>query len=114
MPAYPSSSIPSGVASLCQAGLFQATQPPHLLTHLATLTNPGLVPGAGIRWSSSLGSPLPRSSRVRGRGDRPWAAAADASRPVDAALGVRRDPLNGRWAVPAEATIRRTLARLDA
>ena len=40
--------------------------------------------------------------------------AADTPQPVRAALGARRDPLTGRWAVPAEATIRRTLARLDA
>jgi hypothetical protein len=40
--------------------------------------------------------------------------AADASQPVCAALGTRRDPLTGRWVVPTETTIRRTLARLDA
>jgi len=33
---------------------------------------------------------------------------------VRAALGTCRDPLTGRWAVPTETTIRRTLARLDA
>jgi predicted transposase YbfD/YdcC len=38
--------------------------------------------------------------------------AADAPQPVRAALGARRDAPD-RWAVPAEATIRRTLARLD-
>jgi len=40
--------------------------------------------------------------------------AADAPQPVRAALGARRDPLTGHFAVPAEATIRRTLGRLDA
>jgi DDE_Tnp_1-associated len=39
--------------------------------------------------------------------------AADAPQPVRTALGARRDGPN-HWAVPAEATIRRTLARLDA
>jgi DDE_Tnp_1-associated len=39
--------------------------------------------------------------------------AADAPQPVRAALGARRDT-PGHFAVPAEATIRRTLARLDA
>ena len=39
--------------------------------------------------------------------------AADAPQPVRAALGARRDA-PGHFAVPAEATIRRTLARLDA
>jgi hypothetical protein len=38
--------------------------------------------------------------------------AADAPQPVRAALGARRDAPN-HWAVPAETTIRRTLARLD-
>jgi predicted transposase YbfD/YdcC len=38
--------------------------------------------------------------------------AADAPQPVRAALGARRDA-PGFWSVPAEATIRRTLARLD-
>jgi DDE_Tnp_1-associated len=37
---------------------------------------------------------------------------ADAPQPVRAALGARRDA-PGCFAVPAEATIRRTLARLD-
>jgi hypothetical protein len=40
--------------------------------------------------------------------------AADTPQPVRAALGARRDPLTGQWAVPTEPTIRRTLARLDA
>jgi len=39
--------------------------------------------------------------------------AADAPQPVRAALGARRDAPD-HFAVPAEATIRRTLARLDA
>jgi predicted transposase YbfD/YdcC len=38
--------------------------------------------------------------------------AADAPQPVRAALGARRDA-PGHFAVPAEATIRRTLSRLD-
>jgi DDE_Tnp_1-associated len=39
--------------------------------------------------------------------------AADAPQPVRAALGARRDAPD-HWAAPAEATIRRTLGRLDA
>ena len=38
--------------------------------------------------------------------------AADSLQPVRAALGARRDAPD-RWVVPAEATIRRTLARVD-
>jgi predicted transposase YbfD/YdcC len=40
--------------------------------------------------------------------------AADAPGPVLVALGVRRDPLTGAWRPPAEATVRRVLARIDA
>jgi DDE_Tnp_1-associated len=39
--------------------------------------------------------------------------AADAPGPVLAALGTRRDPLTGAWRPPAEATVRRVLARVD-
>jgi predicted transposase YbfD/YdcC len=39
--------------------------------------------------------------------------AADAPGPVLAALGARRDPLTGAWRPPAEATVRRVLARVD-
>jgi hypothetical protein len=39
--------------------------------------------------------------------------ATDATGPVLAALGVRRDPLTRRWQVPGEATIRRVLATVD-
>jgi hypothetical protein len=38
--------------------------------------------------------------------------AADTPQPVRAALGARRDGPD-RWVVPAETTIRRTLARVD-
>ena len=38
--------------------------------------------------------------------------AADTPQPVRAALGARRDAPD-RWAVPAEATIRRTSPALD-
>jgi predicted transposase YbfD/YdcC len=39
--------------------------------------------------------------------------AADAPGQVLAALGIRRDPLTGAWQPPAEATVRRVLARID-
>src|ERR671913_548362 len=39
--------------------------------------------------------------------------AADAPRPVRAALGARREAPD-HWVVPSEATIRRSLSRLDA
>ena len=39
--------------------------------------------------------------------------AADAPDQVLAALGVRRDPLRRVWRPPAEATVRRVLARVD-
>ena len=40
--------------------------------------------------------------------------ASDAPCQVQAALGVRRDPLTGAWRPPGEATVRRVLARIDA
>jgi len=39
--------------------------------------------------------------------------AADMPQTVLAALGARRDPLTGYRTAPGEATIRRTLARLE-
>jgi hypothetical protein len=114
VPADPSSSIPSGLASLCQAGPFQPAEPPHLLAYLATITDPRARAGRRHALVAILG--LAAAAVLAGARSVTAIAewAADAPQPVYAALGVRRDPLTGRWVVPAEATIRRTLARLDA
>ena len=76
---------------------------------------PGPTLGAGIRWSPSWCSPLPRSWRARGRSPRSPSGPRTHPSPVGAALGTLRDPRTGRWvwAVPTETTIRRTLGRVD-
>ena len=116
MPADPSSSIPSGLTPLCDAGPLRAAETPQLLAYLATITDPRAR--AGRRYS--LVAILVLAAAAVLAGARSFTAiaewAADAPQPVRAALGARRDPRTGRWVwtVPAEATIRRTLARLDA
>jgi hypothetical protein len=114
VPADPSSSILSGLAPLCQAGPLQPAEPPHLLAYLATITDPRAR--AGRRHPLVAILVLAAAAVLAGARSMTAIAewATDTPQPVRAALGARRDPLSGRWAVPAEATIRRTLARLDA
>jgi predicted transposase YbfD/YdcC len=116
VPAYPSSSIPSGLAPLRDAGPLRPAETPPLLAYLATITDPRAR--AGRR--HPLVAILVLAAAAVLAGARSFAAiaewAAEAPQPVRAALGARRDPLTGRWVwtVPTESTIRRTLARLDA
>ena len=114
MPADPSSPIPSGLTPLCDAGPLQEAEPPHLLAYLATIADPRTRAGRRHPLVAILG--LAAAAVVAGA--RSIAAiaewAADTPQPVRAAFGARRDPLTGHWAVPTEATIRRTLGRLDA
>jgi len=114
VPADPSSSIPSGLAPLCEVGPLRPAEPPHLLTYLATVTDPRARAGRRYQLVAILG--LAAAAVLAGARSITAIAewAADAPQPVRAALSARRDPLTGRWAVPTEATIRRTLARLDA
>jgi predicted transposase YbfD/YdcC len=113
VPADPSSSIPPGLTVLAHADPLRAAEPPHLLAYLATVNDPRTR--AGRR--HPLVAILAIAAAAVLTGARSFAAiaewAVDADQPVRAALGAHRDPLTGRWAVPAEATIRRTLARLD-
>jgi len=85
-----------------------------LLAYLATIADPRTRAGRRHPLVAILG--LAAAAVVAGA--RSIAAiaewAADTPQPVRAALGARRDPLTGHWAVPTEATIRRTLGRLDA
>jgi hypothetical protein len=114
VPAEPSSSIPSGLTVLGRADQLRPAETPHLLAYLATITDPRA--SAGRR--HPLAAILALAAAAVLAGARSVAAiadwAADAPQPVRPALGTRRDPLTGRWAVPTETTIRRTLARLDA
>jgi predicted transposase YbfD/YdcC len=113
VPADPSSSIPPGLTVLAHADPLRPAETPHLLAYLATVNDPRTR--AGRR--HPLVAILAIAAAAVLTGARSFAAiaewAADADQPVRAVLGARRDPLTGRWAVPAEATIRRTLARLD-
>jgi predicted transposase YbfD/YdcC len=114
VPADPSSPIPSGLTPLCDADPLRPVEPPHLLAYLATITDPRSRAGRRHPLVAILG--LAAAAVLAGA--RSVAAiaewAADAPQPVRAALGARRDPFTGHWAVPTETTIRRTLARLDA
>jgi hypothetical protein len=87
-------------------------EPPHLLAYLATLHDPRRACGR----RHPLVAILAMAAAAVLTGARSMAAiaewAADAPQPVRAAFGARRDAPD-HWVVPAEATIRRTLARVD-
>jgi predicted transposase YbfD/YdcC len=112
VPADPSSPIPPALAQLTHADLLQQAETPHLLAYLATIPDPR-TPG-GRR--HPLVAILAMAAAAVLTGARSMTAiaewAADAPQPVRAALGARRDAPD-HWAAPAEATIRRTLGRLD-
>jgi DDE_Tnp_1-associated len=88
-------------------------RPPHLLAYLATIPDPRAVGGRRHRLVTILG--LAAAAVLAGAGSIAAIAewAADSPQPVRAALSARQQA-PGCFAVPAEATIRRTLARLDA
>jgi hypothetical protein len=105
---------PSGLTVLGHAERLRPAGTPHLLAYLATITDPRAR--AGRRHPPPAILALAAAAVLAGARSVTAIAewAADAPRPVRAALGTRRDPFTGRWAVPTETTIRRTLARLDA
>jgi hypothetical protein len=108
----PSSSIPAALARLAHGDPLQQAETPHLLAYLAAVPDPRAR--AGRR--HPLVAILAMAAAAVLTGARSMTAiaewAADAPQVVRAALGARRDAPD-LWAVPAEATIRRTLARLD-
>jgi DDE_Tnp_1-associated len=112
VPADPASSIPAALAQLAHADPLRPAEPPQLLAYLATIHDPRRASGR----RHPLVAILAVAAAAVLTGARSMAAiaewAADAPQPVRAALGARRDAPD-RWVVPAEATIRRTLARLD-
>jgi predicted transposase YbfD/YdcC len=115
VPATPSSPIPAALAHLTQTDPLQLqdTEAPHLLVYLAAVPDPRAARGRRHPLVAILG--LAAAAVLAGA--RSIAAiaewAAETPQPVRAALGAHRDA-PGCFAVPAEATIRRTLARLDA
>jgi predicted transposase YbfD/YdcC len=113
VPADPSSPIAAALAPLAHADPFHDREPPHLLACLAGVPDPRVARGRRHPLVGILG--LAAAAVLAGA--RSIAAiaewAADAPQPVRAALGARRDGPD-HCSVPAEATIRRTLARLDA
>jgi predicted transposase YbfD/YdcC len=113
VPADPSSPIPPALAQLTHADPLQDGAPPrHLLAYLAAVPDPRAARGR----RHSLIAILAIAAAAVLAGARSVTAiaewAADAPQPVRAALGARHHA-PGHLAVPAEATIRRTLARLD-
>ena len=84
----------------------------HLLAYLATVPDPRAERGR----RHPLVAILAMAAAAVLTGARSMTAiaewAADAPQPVREALGARRDA-PAHWVVPCEATIRRTLARLD-
>jgi predicted transposase YbfD/YdcC len=112
VPATSSSLIPLGLSQLSGAAPLDPDEAPHLLAHLAQIPDPRRA--RGRRFSLVLLLALAASAVLTGA--RSMAAitewAADTPPQVRAALGARRAG-PATWTVPSEATIRRTLARLD-
>jgi DDE_Tnp_1-associated/Transposase DDE domain len=112
VPADPSCSVPAALAQLAQADPLGPAEGPHLLAYLATIRDPRRPSGS----RHPLVAILAMAAAAVLTGARSITAiaewAADTPQPVRAALGARRDAPD-RWVVPAETTIRRTLARVD-
>jgi predicted transposase YbfD/YdcC len=112
VPASSSSPIPAALTQLTHTTALHDSEPPHLLAYLARVPDPRSARGRRHPLLAILG--LAAAAVLAGA--RSIAAiaewAADAPQPVRAALGARQHA-PGHFAVPAEATIRRTLARLD-
>jgi predicted transposase YbfD/YdcC len=114
VPAELSSPIPAALTRLTHADprQLQDADGPHLLGSLAAVPDPRAARGR----RHPLVAILAMAAAAVLAGARSIAAiaewAAEAPQPVRAALGARRDTPD-HFAVPAEATIRRTLSRLD-
>jgi predicted transposase YbfD/YdcC len=106
-------SILAGLSQLDGATPLQDAEAGHLLAYLATVPDPRADRGR----RHPLVAILAMAAAAVLTGARSLSAIAkwaqDAPQPVREALGARREA-PGYWGVPTEATIRRTLARLDA
>jgi len=113
VPAEPSSPIPAALAPLADTDPLHPADPPRLLAYLAAIPDPRRASGRRHPLTAILAiaaaAVLTGARSVTAIAE--W--AAEAPPPVRAALGGRRDAPD-RWTVPCEATIRRTLARVDA
>jgi predicted transposase YbfD/YdcC len=112
VPADPSSPIPAALAQLARADPLRPADAPGLLASLATIHDPRRASGRRHPLTAILA--IAAAAVLAGARSLTAIAewAADAPQPVRAALGARRDAPD-RWVVPAEATIRRTLGRVD-
>jgi hypothetical protein len=113
VPAPSSSSIPAAFTQLDGVETLGHADVPHLLVYLAAIRDPRAPSGR----RHPLIAILAMAAAAVLTGARSFAAiaewAADAPQPVRAALGARREAPDHR-VVPSEATIRRSLSRLDA
>jgi predicted transposase YbfD/YdcC len=113
VPARPSSPIPAAAQRLAASAALTPCQCGSLLDHLAHIADPRHRRGRRHPLVGVLGvavcAVLAGAKSLAAIGE--W--AADVPGPVLAALGTRRDPLTGAWRPPAEATVRRVLARVD-
>jgi DDE_Tnp_1-associated len=113
VPACSSSPIPAVAQRLAPPAALAPHQCRDLLGYLAQIADPRHRRGR----RHTLGAVLAVAVAAVLAGARSLAAigewAADAPGQVLSALGTRRDPLTGAWRPPAEATVRRVLARVD-
>jgi predicted transposase YbfD/YdcC len=113
VPADPASSIPRGLTQLAHADRLRPGEPPDLLAYLAAIDDPRTR--AGRRHPLVAILAIAAAAVLAGAKSMTAIAewATDMPQTVLAALGARRDPLTGYRTAPSEATIRRTLARLE-
>ena len=113
MPACASLPIPAAAQRLAAPTALVPDQCRSLLDRLATIADPrqsrGRRHALGTVLAVAVAAVLAGAKSLAAIGE--W--AADAPGPVLAALGVHRDPFTGTCRPPAEATIRRVLARVD-
>jgi predicted transposase YbfD/YdcC len=112
--ASPSSSIAGVAQRLDTPAALAPQQYRDLLDYLAQVADPrhrrGRRHALGAVLAVAVAAVLAGARSLAAIGE--W--ASDAPCQVQAALGVRRDPLTGAWRPPGEATVRRVLARIDA
>jgi DDE_Tnp_1-associated len=113
VPACASSPIPAVAHRLTAPAAVAPDQCRSLLDDLAHIADPrhrrGRRHALGAVLAVAVAAVLAGAKSLAAIGE--W--AADAPQPVLAALGARRDPLRRVYRPPAEATVRRVLARVD-